>query len=347
VRKVPKLTGEAATDLDLVIKGLRVASSKEVIGEGSLDVLLAILPFSTAGGGLGERHRFQEEVIGLAKTPLERAASILAGIRTEAAACAEQEKKEMEKVDAVRDGAAAAASAARALAAERLNEQQKADAAVAAAKREQVKTEALSKPMVDKHAEAQRADAELKAIAEMTAELVEGDGEKPTTRERHELTSRLVEFLGKLGLEKALLAAIPGAVRKESAKRGRFDKVTVESLQAAIVEQRHCSVKNIEVAAEAMKESDCLALGMWAIFEDEKERAAATAEMRMAAEKAVGDAEQSERAAQEKAASAASSFSELLLLDVKAEEAVKQACQALEAHTRLTTGKVESSPLGA
>jgi hypothetical protein len=207
------------------------------------------------------RHKYQEEILVIARKVLHDDAGIARECRTSCQERLSEAEDHLKSFQAVRDERIAAVTAAQTVRDEKI-------AAVAALARKvqdaqlaQADAEAVVKPVLALLKQAEEERAKVAKIAEGV--LQAGAARALNASDVTKVEKALVDFQ----VESALIAAARGALIRKPEERGGFDKITVESIDEVVDAKLHELDSKVANARPVVEEEKAMGLGLWAIWD--------------------------------------------------------------------------------
>jgi hypothetical protein len=250
-----------------------IAALKEV-GDGA--ILVQGLPFALGDGTANEpRHAYQEEVLDMARDELE---SGRRGAEEAKAKHAELVVEERSKL-AICTAAVEAAVSEKSVADEIRKEKQAAHdsaVAIASAAEEVFNRAETAKAKVIKEMDKFRSkrDAAVSIRDGALNMLLDGGWDDAETCES--TISGVSSFLKNIPAENALVAGLPSAFLLRPEQRRPFDKIIEQGVVDVITSEIQKRQEAVDAGAADEEDVKAEALGLWAIFEEEKAKAVET-----------------------------------------------------------------------
>jgi len=269
---------EELTDVGRVCAAIRECTAAHCSAEART-VLQQALPH--AASTAGPRHAYQDEMLALAGKVLRADVQTAKESEKEKNDRVQEVDQELEHVEAASAGATEAVKASRVAAADRSNELRALTSKIKEAQDNQAEAEKAVQPVVDQQAASENEKKKVASISDLQASAAAlGFGE----------LSRVTSYLEEIQAERALIAAVPGALGRQPSDRGRFDKITVESLEEVLTAKVNQMDEQIAELVPTLEEVTAMALGMWAIYDVTCDKRKAAAAASQAADTAAEDA---------------------------------------------------------
>jgi len=287
------------------------------------------------------RHRYQEDVIGMARDALvsEQGAVVeKAGAIAGKVAAAEAEfdalRARLEEADKALDRATAEAQKKQAASKAAAAEASTGEAHYAAANAETKKVEAQVMAARQKRDSAEAiADCPLKM-------LVSGSCEDDESTQ--EAIQAVVAFLTEIDAEAVLVAAAPAALKSKPAVRQGFDEVVVNGISEAVATRRGLLEASAAAAEKVLAEAESEALGLWAISDVAQAAADAANAEWQTAEEARMVASEARKEVNKEMTKGTHAVNSTLSEQAKHEPRLQTLSAALEAMDRLKAGDYSS-----
>lgn len=306
------------SDMEKVLEVLTNATEYPAPAPPSARSMLAEgLPHALAASGA---HSFQEEIAGLT-------AGMLAEVRASAesilASACEQVSEAEAQLRTVDDERVAAAER---------HSQAQAEAEAREAARDEAK--ATVKDNEALHKEAKQAESaylhekgllserksQLDALAASIRAHEESQAEAPL--------DEIVAYLEEVGAEKALIAAVPGALERTPAERGAFDAITLAEVNELLSQSLASLAAEIAEGAQTERHASAEAMGAWAVLDISEGRSADAAAALCSAQEGQEAALAERQAAEALAQTRSAAVTDALVQRTLAEEKVSEAAGA-------------------
>ncbi|CAK0900196.1 unnamed protein product [Prorocentrum cordatum] len=327
----PSRVPMAGADLDAILKLLPTV---EEIPSDDRAMFVAGLPHALAQSP-ESRHDFQAQFAGVAREALAGAVAVAEARVLRCGADVEAARAAQDAGDALCREAAAASEAAGKVVEDKSATREAHHALVARLEQEHAEAQAREAVVVEARDKLRAEQAELAAVLEdfrcLSAGSCQGDG--------RDTAAEAVQAYAKAhGVEPALVAALPAALKAPPEARGAFEALALDSyagiLSSAKAQQDSRLAAGMEEEADAVAE----ALGLWALHDEERqaelEARVAVGEAKVALEAAAAAEKQAAAAEREGGAE----MTRRLVEQTLADEQCSQLKRALEALDRLIYG---------
>jgi len=324
------MVGERA-DFQAVLKAL---SELDANSEAVRDMLVEGLPFAVAPCGGADQHKYVAEVQRITRDVLCDAQRSAADRATQCQAAVLGAQAKHKVLEAAVTAAFATEEAAKAEVARREAELRDATAAaeaehglysMAKASKEAVASEAVVLEDLRCEAEAVR-DGTLRV-------LLDGVWQDKSAMVDHVVAVQ--DYLRLIRAEPALVAAAPGALRRQPDSRAPFDGTTINAINRTIEVKLASLDADITAGKPLLKSASAEALGAWAIFDFARERATHAGAELERAQGLLSDASIARQAAEENVKNSWQAQSELLVAETLAGASVHSISTGLDALARL------------
>jgi len=302
------------------------AASRKMLADG--------LGYALPTAGSAELNGFRPQFLGLVGgflADVQRSAQGALEACNAATAKAEAQCKDAE---AAREAAATVTGAARADVDAQQGTLTEAQGAVSAAELDFEELEKAKEAVLKTRAEIK---SQREAIASIATAMKQYENDETTAPP----TDKVMEFLGTLHTEKALLAAAPSAIALKPAARGAFDTVTVDEVKRIVAEELAAVEEKLAAGDKEEAYATSEALGSWAILDVSRERVGECAGQLLEAKVKLTEAEVAERGAGQAAEEASNNSSAELAKRVLVEARVKEVEAAIVAFEKISNPPAE------